>query len=106
MKVSNLVKFMVEQAPVFDEQIMASIRPDSSWTLEVNQPWEFDRWRSATESVRRLSEGSHYKPTVFKHFKDYGFGVVPMGTPINVTKERLKGVWPETKTKWESIKTP
>lgn len=64
IKAEDFAEWLVKQVPVFDEEIMAEIRPQLSWegvTFCGHADMEYKMWIATTKSVRKLSEGLAYK---------------------------------------------
>lgn len=63
MNCKELAEFLVNETPMFDEEIMKSIRMESNWlgVVEGGRPDLSVLYHITLESVRKLSEGAHYK---------------------------------------------
>ena len=68
----DFIKMLIEMTPVFDEMIMEDIRPTDGWLLHCSKDYKggkvrqvfrqpIEIWVLCRESVRKLSEGEHYR---------------------------------------------
>jgi hypothetical protein len=84
IKTVDFAQFLVEQTPKFDEAILASIKPEDGWLLNINTGTMAAGWWMCREAVRQISEGQHYTPSPSE----------AMGCPTEITKDRFAKVFP------------
>lgn len=71
MNTKEFNKFMVNETPKFDQEIMNQIRPTSNWvgTVQYGRPDDHTMYLQTLESVRKISEGLAYKSPFSGCFK-------------------------------------
>lgn len=109
----DFAQFLVDQVPVFDEFIMEEIRPYCQTEI---LPRRVEQWWIVREKVRKIIEGNSFIPShkvlapkEYTQSGDGGWllnvsaGTIPMGTPVEVTQDRFRAVFPNSSKVWKRI---
>jgi len=96
---NDFTQWMVDQVPVFDEMIMAQIRPEDGWDVWLGNPvlGLQPLWWKKREEVRVRVEGCGYK--LSRMVKP-----AALGEPLERTMDRFAGVWPNVTQAWTKPK--
>jgi hypothetical protein len=90
----DFMRFLASQVPLYDEQILADMRPSDGRILHVPTGPALPAWFSSRELVRKLSEGICFVSTIYDQLKEEG---------PDESLERFRNVWPDTRKKWKRI---
>lgn len=78
----KFLDLMVNAVPIFDEEMLATIRPTDSWVFNVSYTTAED---DVLAKVRFISENAVNSIPQIEEFK--------MGSPVDITQDRFKDVW-------------